>query len=262
MNLYEKWKPEHLPGPLRDAIDELRKARHFEKGEWLECGHDKGAEFGETHDTAPAIVSYWYRLKPGAQVPGALSPWVDGSGNVRAAEAPSGRMLKGQTCRLKGPKSSWRRGATISSGIYDAANPGDTVVLREYVPQDRPDTRVVSADYDGMPFFIHACLLEPAGLTCIDDPETKTQTQGKTMSPIKIETNVTFIDGARVANLTATDRSALLARVENEIKRLEALEFKTAETKDEIEALRANALDLVAAFDADYAARKAAEAKK
>lgn len=41
-------------------------------------------------------------------------------------------------------------------------------------------------------------------------------------------------------------RSTMLARVESEVKRLEALEFK-----DEIAALRQNAKDLVAAFDAE-----------
>ena len=92
-------------------------------------------------------------------------------------------------------------------------------------------------------------------------PERQKQPKKETpMKPIKIET-VVVIDGLRVDGYDAGARSALLARHEQEIKRLEALEFKTQETKDEIAALRAGAEAAMKAFDADYAKRKAAKPK-
>lgn len=78
------------------------------------------------------------------------------------------------------------------------------------------------------------------------------------MTPIKIET-VTLVNGARADSYSAAVRSELLQRHEVEIKRLEALEYKTQETKDEIAALRAGVEAAVKAFDEDYAKRKAAK---
>ena len=78
------------------------------------------------------------------------------------------------------------------------------------------------------------------------------------MTPIKIET-ATLVNGVRIDHYDADARSELLRRHEAEIKRLEALEFKTRETKDEIAALRAGVEDAILAFDEDYAKRKAAK---
>ena len=80
------------------------------------------------------------------------------------------------------------------------------------------------------------------------------------MTPIEIK-NVTTVDGRTIGDFSARERSTLLQSHEAEIKRLEALEFKTQETKDEIAALRAGVEAAIKAFDADYAARKAAKAK-
>ena len=82
------------------------------------------------------------------------------------------------------------------------------------------------------------------------------------MKSIEIKKNVVLVAGLPVGSYSATQRSAFLETLENEVKRLEALEFKTQETLDEIEALRANAKELVEAFDAEYAERKAAKAAK
>lgn len=78
------------------------------------------------------------------------------------------------------------------------------------------------------------------------------------MTPIKIET-ATLVNGDRIDHYNAAARSELLRQHEAEIKRLEALEFKTRETKDEIAALRAGVEDAILAFDEDYAKRKAAK---
>mgnify|MGYP003604128565 FL=1 len=78
------------------------------------------------------------------------------------------------------------------------------------------------------------------------------------MTPIKIE-NPTLVNGDRIDHYNAAARSELLRQHEAEIKRLEALEFKTQETKDEIAALRAGVEAAIKAFDEDYAKRKAAK---
>lgn len=93
-------------------------------------------------------------------------------------------------------------------------------------------------------------------------PETRKPEPEKdtTMNPIEIKT-VTLVNGAEAKNYSTGDRSRLLACVEQEVKRLEGLEFKTQETKDEIAALRASAVAAIAEFDKEYAERKAAERK-
>jgi hypothetical protein len=93
-----------------------------------------------------------------------------------------------------------------------------------------------------------------------DQIQYKIQPQNQketTMTPIKID-SITRVNGADIKNYRAVDRSELLNSHEQEIKRLEALEFKTNETKDEIAALRAGVVAAVKAFDEEYAARKAA----
>lgn len=80
------------------------------------------------------------------------------------------------------------------------------------------------------------------------------------MTKIKIET-VVLVDGVRIDAYLAPDRSRLLEAREQAIKRLEDLEFKTQETKDEIAEARRNLAEAIEAFDAEYAARKAAAAK-
>ena len=82
------------------------------------------------------------------------------------------------------------------------------------------------------------------------------------MTPIKIEKNVTLINNIRPSEYDSSSRSDLIKCQEDGIKALEALEFKTQETLDEIAALRANLTEVIAAFDAEYAARKAKEAAK
>ena len=77
------------------------------------------------------------------------------------------------------------------------------------------------------------------------------------MTPIQI-TNPVLIDGREASSYSASDRSWLLQSHEQEIQRLEALEFKTQETIDEIAALRAGVVAAIAEFDREYAARKAA----
>jgi len=91
--------------------------------------------------------------------------------------------------------------------------------------------------------------------------ETKNPRPKETkMIPIKIE-NPTLVNGNRIDHYNAAARSELLRQHEAEIKRLEALEFKTQETKDEIAALRAGVEAAIKAFDEDYAKRKAAQGK-
>lgn len=101
----------------------------------------------------------------------------------------------------------------------------------------------------------HDIVLAPAQTTT---EEPKPTTKEQPMTPIRIET-ATLINGIRVDSFYAGARSDLLASHEAEIKRLESLEFRTQETKDEIAALRAGVVAAIAAFDADYAARKAAK---
>jgi hypothetical protein len=90
-----------------------------------------------------------------------------------------------------------------------------------------------------------------------EQPEPRQPKKDKTMTPIQI-TNPILIDGAEASTYSASDRSRLLQAHEQEIKRLEALEFKTQETLDEIAALRAGVVAAIAEFDKEYAARKAA----
>ena len=86
-------------------------------------------------------------------------------------------------------------------------------------------------------------------------PEPKKE---DTMTPIKIETK-TFVAGNPIEAYDARGRSDLLQQHQAEIKRLEALEYWTQETRDELAALRAGVEAAVKAFDEDYAARKAAK---
>ena len=59
------------------------------------------------------------------------------------------------------------------------------------------------------------------------------------MSPIvAIEKNVTLVNGLQPKAYRSEQRSDMLGKLEAEIKRLDALEFKTRETRDEIAALR------------------------
>lgn len=102
---------------------------------------------------------------------------------------------------------------------------------------------------------------DPAGSPTPDPEETKNPRPKETkMTPIKIET-ATLVNGDRIDHYNAAARSELLRQHEAEIKRLEGLEFKTQETKDEIAALRAGVEAAIKAFDEDYAARKAAQGK-
>ena len=89
------------------------------------------------------------------------------------------------------------------------------------------------------------------------DPEQPEPKKEKPMTPIQI-TNPVLIDGREASSYSASDRSWLLQSHEQEIQRLEALEFKTQETIDEIAALRAGVVAAIAEFDREYAARKAA----
>lgn len=110
----------------------------------------------------------------------------------------------------------------------------------------------------------YAKLIVDSSESKIPEPKpTQTEKEERPMtSIIKIEKNVTLLDGTRPSQYGAAARSNLIERQEDTIKTLEALEFKTQETLDEIAALRANLTEVIAAFDAEYAARKAKEAAK
>ena len=92
------------------------------------------------------------------------------------------------------------------------------------------------------------------------DPEATKKPQPKEtkMTPIKIE-NPTLVNGDRIDHYNAAARSELLRQHEAEIKRLEALEFKTLETVAEIADLRAGVAAAIKAFDEDYLARQNAK---
>jgi len=123
--------------------------------------------------------------------------------------------------------------------------------------------------YDGIEFNAYGHLLtrEAPDGSKPSDQATETQEQrptkqgNKTMTPIRIS-KPTMINDSKIEHYSAADRSLLLQQHETEIKRLEALEFKTQETKDEIAALRAGIVAAIAEFDADYAARRVPVAAK
>ena len=163
-------------------------------------------------------------------------------------------------------------------------NFGDAAGFPENLPRGRR-TRVTRID--GRRFFVEAfcsavsmntegtrwkrCdspLGEPAASSTPETPETPEtletqepkQPQPKkedTMNPIRIA-NPILVNGLEAKDYSAAERSRLLADHENEIKRLEGLEFKTQETRDEIAALRAGVVAAIAEFDREYAERKAA----
>lgn len=108
---------------------------------------------------------------------------------------------------------------------------------------------------------VRATCLRPLGpSTTAETKNPETKKEQTKMNPIEIKT-VTLVNGTEAKNYSAGDRSRLLACVEQEVKRLEGLEFKTQETEDEIAALRASAVAAIAEFDKEYAERKAAERK-
>ena len=82
------------------------------------------------------------------------------------------------------------------------------------------------------------------------------QKKEEKMKPIKVE-DIKFVAGNPLRAYSAQARNELLKEHENEVKRLESLEFKTLETVEEIAALRDGIVDAIAAFDQDYLARKA-----
>ena len=103
--------------------------------------------------------------------------------------------------------------------------------------------------------------LKHATQTLNDPKQPETKKEQDPMTLIKI-TNPILIAGIEPKNYSASERSQLIGRQEAAIKNLEALEFKTQETIDEIAEARENLKAVIAEFDKEYAARKAAAAAK
>ena len=176
-------------------------------------------------------------------------------GEPGVPEDPGARPKMAAQPTTFAPGQRWRLVATARDACHSCLRPGDDALV------EAVDANGDALLADGKGRFALRRIAN-GDIVLLTQTETiKNPTKKDTpMTPIRI-TKPTLVDGNQISDYTARDRSALLSQHENEIKRLEALEFKTQETKDEIAALRAGVVAAIAEFDAEYAARKAAEAK-
>ena len=199
-----------------------------------------------------------YRLDPGKPFPAVLAPYQDEAGGNDAVA----RFDRGEPVEMVGlPDDEFARLDARWNELpenkrwYSAFASGGFVNgrydLTEFRTRKSPKVwYLCRTEYKGP-------VPTPTQSPSPQDPKQPQPKKEDPMTPIQI-TNPILINGSEASSYSASDRNRLLQAHEQEIKRLEGLEFKTQETLDEIAALRAGVVAAIAEFDREYAARKAA----